>query len=151
MTSLRNVFAIVRQSTNGPLLAADIPLSWTVFRSSFSTSSLLLGPKARAPPPPPAVAKATTKLEKQNLKVETDPETLAKYCCINYHDDKTEGGPGPELREDDFYPDWLWELQKEIVPYYELDPKTDEYWKRRQRAYQFHQAQLRRAKPFGVV
>ena len=151
MASLHKAFTIVRLSAHGHLVTADVSTSWTILRSSFSTSSHLFGPKARAPPPPPTVAKATTKLEKQIIKVETDPEILAKYCCINYQEDKTAGGPGPELREDDYYPDWLWELEKNIVPYFEMDPKTDEYWLRRKRAHQYHQAQLRRAKPFGVV
>ena len=151
MTSLRHALTIVRASGSGLSISSSTLIPRPVHRAAFSTSAQKLGPKARAPAPAPVVAKATTKLEKQNIKVETDPEILAKYCCINYHDDKAEGGPGPELKEDDHYPDWLWELQKEIVPYFDLDPKTPEYWKRRQRAHQFHQAQLRRAKPFGVV
>ena len=163
MTFLRKAFATLNVSPNGryvvserllltprdasriaaPFTSSHITPSASPQTSPFSTSALLRGPKAK-PPPAPAIAKATTHLDKQLIQVETDPEILAKFCCINYQADKTEGGPGPELKEDDFYPDWLWELEKTIVPYFELDPKTDEYWARRKKAYCYHQAELKR-------
>ena len=119
----------------------------------FSVSHLLLGPKPKpaAKSSGPQVAKATTKLEKRIFPYETDPEKLAKFCCINYKADKSEGGPGPELREDDYYPDWLWELPNDVRPHYDIDPKEPEYWLKRKRQYQYQKALLVRKKPYGVV
>ena len=152
MTSLRRVAATFKTTSVGCRAAAKFPPTpWTLHsRASLSTTAPHQGPKAKAPAAP-VVQKATTCLDKQNYQVETDPEILAKYCCINYHADKTEGGPGPELREDDYYPDWLWDLEKKKVPYYEMDKKTPEYWRASQRAHQEFQNKLRKAQPFGVV
>jgi hypothetical protein len=94
---------------------------------TLRTSPCNFGPKSKAAKGPakaaPASAgKSTTKLEKKCLKVEEDCETLTKHCCINFHLDQTD--PGPELKEDEFYPDWLWDLDLTIKPWFELDPKT---------------------------
>jgi len=126
-------------------------LTFSIAPARFHTHSPLQGPKAAKgkAPAPSAVGKATTKLEKKKIRVETDPELLAKYCCINHNVDSDT--PGPEIREDDFYPDWLWTLNLTNKPFYELDPKTEEYWHRKQRSYQFHKARLRKAKPYGIL
>lgn len=133
---------ISRSSWISPHSAISAPFRF------LSTSATLLGPKKPAAAPAP-VAKATTKLERKIHPVETDPEKLAKFCCINYMADKTEGGPGPELREDEYYPDWLWECNKTLTPWYELDPKTNQYWKQQQQAYTKHRARIRRAQTWG--
>lgn len=135
---------VSRSALIPPHFEISVPL-----RSLF-ISAQLLGPKAK-PAAAASVAKATTKLERKNIPVETDPEKLAKYCCINYMADKTERGPGPEIREDEFYPDWLWELNKEVVPHYKMDPQTPEYWNKRQRAYGYFSARLREKKPYGIM
>lgn len=151
MTSLHRVAASFKSTSVGCLAASKFPTPWTLLsHSSLSTTAPRQGPKAKAPAAPVA-QKATTCLDKQNFQVNSDPEILAKYCCINYHADKTEGGPGPALREDDYYPDWLWDLEKKNVPWFEMDPKTEEYWEAKQRAHRDHQNLLRKAQPFGIV
>merc|ERR1719431_730027 len=153
MTTFHKALTTFKASAHGRIIFADalsaLRTPWVSRHAKFATSTLLRGPKAKPPPGAPAAAKATTKLEKQLIQVETDPEILAKYCCINYMADKTEGGPGPELREDEYYPDWLWECNKTLTPWYELDPKTNQYWKQQQQAYTKHRARIRRAQTWG--
>jgi len=60
------------------------------------------------------------------LAVETDPHMLVNYCCgLNYHIDE----PPIELKPDDAYPDWLWNLRLGPKPKsWELEKGTKEYY-----------------------
>lgn len=165
MISLRLTFVTAAKKLEGPrpsslttaAASSSSPSpssSWRTILPArpLSTSAPRLGPKARpAPAAPAASSSGTTKLERKKIPVETNPELLAKYCCINYHVDKTEGGPGPELKDDDYYPDWLWELPVGIQNWYEMDPRTEAYWFKKKRAYQYHKTQLRKARPYGIL
>lgn len=62
------------------------------------------------------------------IEVETDAETLTRYCCgANIYKD----GSDPELKPDNEYPDWLWSL--DINPFGktvdDLDKDTFKYWR----------------------
>lgn len=61
--------------------------------------------------------------------METDPEKLTKFCCgANIYKE----GSDPELKTDDEYPEWLWNL--DLEPHKrtidDLDKDTFRYWKK---------------------
>ena len=63
------------------------------------------------------------------MEVETDPQKLLKTCCgANIFLE----GSDPEIKPDQEYPEWLWNLRTERggQELCELDPNTMAYWKR---------------------
>lgn len=73
--------------------------------------------------------------------METDPVKLTKYCCgANIYKDATD----PELKPDNEYPDWLWEL--DLEPHErrieDLDKDTFKYWRKVRKAHIKHQNAL---------
>lgn len=61
------------------------------------------------------------------LPVETDPKKLMNFCCgANYYKNCEE----IKLKDDDNYPDWLWNLPLKPPRLHELDPNTKEYWEK---------------------
>lgn len=73
--------------------------------------------------PPTATGKRRFRLE-----VETDPHKLVNYCCgLNYHIDE----PMIELKPDEEYPDWLWDLRLgPKLNSWEMEKGTKEYYLR---------------------
>ncbi|TKR94029.1 hypothetical protein L596_008375 [Steinernema carpocapsae] len=62
--------------------------------------------------------------------VESDAEKLSKYVCVNYFIQGEE--PGPPIKADSEYPEWLFELDLQLPRTLEdLDPEVDGwlYWR----------------------
>ncbi|GFR66078.1 39S ribosomal protein L54, mitochondrial [Elysia marginata] len=67
--------------------------------------------------------------QKARMEVETDPQKLLTHCCgANIFLEGTD----PDLKADQEYPDWLWNLRTERggQELSELDPDTMAYWRR---------------------
>lgn len=67
-------------------------------------------------------------VEEEPIEVNKNPEDLVKYCVgSNYFKE----GSDVELKPDEEYPDWLWDLHtgppKTLE---ELDPETPQYWQK---------------------
>ena len=63
--------------------------------------------------------------------MEANAERLCQHVCINYRNDVE--GPGPEIKPDSEYPEWLFQL--DLEPFKELedmDPERDgwKYWQK---------------------
>ena len=72
------------------------------------------------------------------IEVETDPVKLTTYCCgANIFKEGTD----PELKADNEYPDWLWELDLEPNKrrIEDLDKETHKYWRKVRKAHIRHQ------------
>ncbi|XP_008201136.2 large ribosomal subunit protein mL54 [Tribolium castaneum] len=67
-------------------------------------------------------------MEKKVIPVETDPQKLVKFVCgSNIYTT----GQDIELKPDNEYPEWLWNIRTgPPPPLEELDPNTKEYWRR---------------------
>ncbi|KAL3866874.1 hypothetical protein ACJMK2_044127 [Sinanodonta woodiana] len=73
--------------------------------------------------------KAVAPVAKKDLEVEQDPQKLCKLLCGG---NIFKEGSDPELKPDNEYPDWLWNmrLDRQAAPLSELDPETPQYWSR---------------------
>ncbi|XP_027197076.2 mitochondrial ribosomal protein L54 [Dermatophagoides pteronyssinus] len=61
------------------------------------------------------------------LPVENDPKKLMNFCCgANYY----KNGDEIKLKDDNNYPEWLWNLPLKPPRLYELNPNTKEYWEK---------------------
>lgn len=85
------------------------------------------------------------------LAVETDPHKLVNYCCgLNYHIDE----PPIQLKSDEEYPDWLWNLRLGPKPNsWEMEKGTKEYYLRlaEEGVDRNYLLKLRSAKPTKIV
>ena len=82
-------------------------------------------------------------VKKVEIKVETDPTKLSKYCCgLNLL--KT-GGQEVEIKPNSEYPDWLWNLKLGKGPTLEeMEPNTLQWWSRKRRIALRHKNKLMR-------
>ncbi|XP_029053040.1 39S ribosomal protein L54, mitochondrial isoform X1 [Osmia bicornis bicornis] len=70
--------------------------------------------------------KQMSKTEKIQIPVEKDVNKLLTYVCgLNYYKE----GEEIQLKPDDQYPEWLWNIRTEPVTLEDLDPNTKQYWR----------------------
>ncbi|XP_071510691.1 large ribosomal subunit protein mL54-like [Diadema antillarum] len=80
------------------------------------------------------------------LQVNTDPKYLVENCAgSNYFKEGTD----VELKPDEEYPDWLWDIHTgPAIPLEELDPETPKYWRRLRKMHMKRNNRLSKGKKF---
>nr|CAG4646737.1 EOG090X0KWJ [Macrothrix elegans] len=85
-------------------------------------------------------------VEKKKLPVETDPAKLVNYVCGS---NILKQGQDIQLKPDNEYPDWLWNLRLgKPPPLEEMDQNTLAYWRRLRKVSLRRQSQLMRLRRY---